>query len=412
MKHFKSIINLIILVITFFDVQFVAAENEYATGVTHLFSIKEGIKSPIRIVIDESDITYVTNSITNSVYRFDPLGNPLGKITTPETPMAIAVKNENSIYFGSLQSGKVIHIDSIGSVLNTFGEFELISSMVIDNDDRLYIVDSKQNRVHVFELNGNFLFSFGEAVLTYPTGIAYDPRNEVILVADHGGITPVNGNSPAANIHIFNLQGEIIIRYGGYGREKGQFTRIQGITVDKTGRIYATDPFQGSVSILGGNGEFLASVGKYGVAKGELRAPMDVAIDNHDRIWVASMNNKSIDVYGVDGLPVDSVDYPNPVLPTQFKLLQNYPNPFNQGTVIPFILGADTDVIIIIYNLFGQRVYTINPGKMKMGNYTAKGQALRWAGTNSNGKLVSSGFYFYEIRAGNFTAVKRMLLLK
>lgn len=86
----------------------------------------------------------------------------------------------------------------------------------------------------------------------------------------------------------------------------------------------------------------------------------------------------------------------------EYTLAQNYPNPFNPSTTIEYSLKKQGNVQIEIYNVIGQRVTTLFNGAQPAGSYK-----LEW-----NAKGLASGVYFYRIRAGEFTQVKKMMLLK
>lgn len=94
-------------------------------------------------------------------------------------------------------------------------------------------------------------------------------------------------------------------------------------------------------------------------------------------------------------------------LPTEFALDQNYPNPFNPSTTIRFSLPAESKVRLVVYDMTGAVVKTILNDALSAGNKEAT-----WDGTNSNGAKVATGMYIYRLEAGNFSAVKKMLLLK
>jgi len=98
--------------------------------------------------------------------------------------------------------------------------------------------------------------------------------------------------------------------------------------------------------------------------------------------------------------------------PVHFSLQQNYPNPFNPETWIPYNLAADANVTITIYNAQGHPVRTISIGTRPAGSYLTKDKAAYWDGRSDTGELVSSGIYFYQLRAGDFQATKRMIILK
>ena len=99
-------------------------------------------------------------------------------------------------------------------------------------------------------------------------------------------------------------------------------------------------------------------------------------------------------------------------VPRRFVLYQNYPNPFNPETWIPYQLAHDAEVQISIYDISGKMVRRLNLGHKPAGYYVDRGQAVYWDGKSETGEQVSSGLYFYQLRAGDFTSVKRMVILK
>ncbi|MDI6793681.1 MAG: T9SS type A sorting domain-containing protein, partial [bacterium] len=99
-------------------------------------------------------------------------------------------------------------------------------------------------------------------------------------------------------------------------------------------------------------------------------------------------------------------------VPARTQLLQNYPNPFNPDVWIPFRLAEEAEVTIAVYNLAGQLVKTINPGKLSAGSYLSRDRAVYWDGLDEKGKEVSSGIYLYQLKAGSFTGTRKMIILK
>jgi PKD repeat protein len=99
--------------------------------------------------------------------------------------------------------------------------------------------------------------------------------------------------------------------------------------------------------------------------------------------------------------PVTSVDGENQ-LPREFSLYQNYPNPFNPSTVIKYSVAEETLVTLNVYNILGTKVATLVNEKKTPGFYEL----------NFGGEKLPSGVYVYRIEAGNFTASKKMLLIK
>ncbi|MBN1998966.1 T9SS type A sorting domain-containing protein, partial [candidate division KSB1 bacterium] len=91
----------------------------------------------------------------------------------------------------------------------------------------------------------------------------------------------------------------------------------------------------------------------------------------------------------------------------QFALMQNYPNPFNHETNITYSLPRNGTVEINIYDETGRYVITLFDAVQPAGEH-----AVRWNGTNSNGAMVASGTYFYQIKYGKKNIVRRMTFIK
>jgi hypothetical protein len=96
--------------------------------------------------------------------------------------------------------------------------------------------------------------------------------------------------------------------------------------------------------------------------------------------------------------------------PSLTALLGNYPNPFNPYTTINFVVARHAlPIHLNIYNVRGQRVKTLLDGSKEFG---AGEHSVVWNGRDNNDNLVSSGIYFYQMKAGNHTETRKMLLMK
>ena len=99
-------------------------------------------------------------------------------------------------------------------------------------------------------------------------------------------------------------------------------------------------------------------------------------------------------------------------IPTETELLPNYPNPFNPETWIPYRLAEDAVVNLTIYNTVGRVVRSIDVGYKPAAVYESRSKAIHWDGRNEFGEGVASGVYFYHLSAGDFSATRKMLILK
>jgi hypothetical protein len=91
-----------------------------------------------------------------------------------------------------------------------------------------------------------------------------------------------------------------------------------------------------------------------------------------------------------------------PALPRDMKLYQNYPNPFNPVTKIRYEIAKAGMVTIQIFDVLGRAVRTLVNEEKAAGVYE----------TSFNGSGLASGLYFYRLTAGNYTNVKKLILLK
>ncbi len=107
-----------------------------------------------------------------------------------------------------------------------------------------------------------------------------------------------------------------------------------------------------------------------------------------------------IEVYGV--LSATGVKNEKPDLPIKYALSQNFPNPFNPSTEIKYSIPKASNVSLTVYNMLGQKIAGLVNGQKAAGNYTVLFDASK----------LSSGIYFYTLKAGNFVTTKKMILLK
>jgi hypothetical protein len=102
-----------------------------------------------------------------------------------------------------------------------------------------------------------------------------------------------------------------------------------------------------------------------------------------------------------------AIDDHSSIVPENFTLEQNYPNPFNPETQISYRLVSDGLTTLGIYDLLGREIKVLVNKDQPSGSYTVK-----WDGTDTYGNKVPSGIYLYRLKTGDFTASKKMVLLK
>ena len=124
-----------------------------------------------------------------------------------------------------------------------------------------------------------------------------------------------------------------------------------------------------------------------------------------ENVWEISSDNNNGYPTLKQVTTLSDKDYLIPI--NKFLLYANYPNPFNPLTTISFEIKIASDVVIDIYNVRGQLVKTLLNDRFPIGKHS-----VEWNGTDDNGKSVSSGVYFYQMRVGDFVQSRRMVMLK
>jgi hypothetical protein len=99
---------------------------------------------------------------------------------------------------------------------------------------------------------------------------------------------------------------------------------------------------------------------------------------------------------------VDGVD-----IPKNFALSQNYPNPFNPVTRFSVDIAKNENVEITVFDILGHKITTLLSGQQEAGS-----KSIEWDGKDSHGVSSPSGMYFVRMTAGDFSEVRKIMLLK
>lgn len=143
----------------------------------------------------------------------------------------------------------------------------------------------------------------------------------------------------------------------------------------------------------------------YFPGKGAANSVLDYSVLNNQSGRFESRNVTVSECKEFLQVRIDATD--EPPLPTVIKLYGNYPNPFNPETTISFDLAEQSPVTIEVFNIKGQKVSTLVRDNFASGHHS-----VVWNGTDSNGKPVSSGVFFYKMSTPNHVSTRKMLLLK
>jgi len=173
--------------------------------------------------------------------------------------------------------------------------------------------------------------------------------------------------------------------------------------------------------IPAGDQGVLAVVYDITLAEGETPGVGDPGIDVSFALAGVEVVNSTGELVGVEAVGATAtIDWrvpasgesvgPGASLPKAFALAQNYPNPFNPSTTINYQIPEDAGNVsftLSVYDIRGRLVKTLASGTKSAGSYTAF-----WDGTDSNGRQVSSGVYFYRFTSSKYSSTRKMILLK
>jgi len=203
-----------------------------------------------------------------------------------------------------------------------------------DNSGRIYITDSKTGMVYRFTPADSSLKPLLQQALERPTGIAFNPVNNWLYVADtmasqivvleqngfiqrrigsHGdGSAGFNRptdltidargqiyvtDSLNFRVTVLTPEGQTVNQFGSPGDTGGFFSRPKGIAVDTTGNIYVNDSLMDAVQVFNKNGDLLLIFGRNGTEPGQFWMPSGLFIDRLDQIYVADTYNRRIQIF-------------------------------------------------------------------------------------------------------------------
>ena len=283
-------------------------------------------------------------------------------------PTGIDFSAANDLYFGEFNTGKIRKITLTGGALDQllsvedFGDgFGSITDVQIAPDNTLFVATTNA----IYRIQGD-------------TALPVELTTFSGRVTQDGVLLQWQTRSETNNL------GFSVYRSTAKGRNYGRITPtlISGHGTDSTPHNYS----------------FLDETAEAGQTYWYLIEDVDLAgvTERSDPIQV---------VYSHEAALLEA-------FPTEFALYQNYPNSFNPETWIPYALVQQADVEITIYNAAGQWIRTLEVGTQPAGSYLTKGKAAHWDGRSHSGEFVSNGIYFYHLRAGHYSATKKMTVAK
>ena len=260
----------------------------------------------------------------------------------------------------------------------------------------------------VFDVQGNLWIGTESGVAKF------DGVNWTVYDAENSGL-------PANNVDalVFDVQGNLWI-----GTWVGGLAKFDGVNWTVYNTNNSELPGNIHVLVIGVQGELWIGT-RRGLAKfdgtnwtvhntnnSELPGNEinDLAIDAKGNLWIGTWYRVAVYREGgviLPSLPTDVEETRSTEVPSAFSLSQNHPNPFNPETTITYDIAETGTVRLSVYALTGQLVRTLIDGERPAGSYS-----LTWDGTDDAGRDVASGVYVCRMEAGDYRAVRKLVLVQ
>lgn len=339
--------------------------------------------------------------------RFFAVDKESGEVTwsvqTDDEILSSAAVDDDNVYFGS-NDGKIYTVTTDGDLLWSYETENAIHASPALTISGEIIIPSTDGKLYKLSPSGDLLWSFETkgAIYSSPVidadeiiyfgsddGFVYAVSSDGSLNWEYDTGAPVHGSpalDPGGNIAIgtqdhrfiiLNTQGELKWTL----RTDGPVVAPPLITENNKLFISSTD---GNVYIINGTNAQSKAI---------------VAANENQPQWPTFMGNNRRTGYQGDVITSSeqTVDLPN-----NFGLSQNYPNPFNPVTVIHYQLPQNSNVTLKVFDMLGREVATLVNEKKPAGSYTVS--------LDASG--LSSGTYFYRLKADNFVSTKKLTIIK
>lgn len=304
--------------------------------------------------------------------------------------------------------------DSSGGLLwavryisSTINANDYLSRLAVDSSANVYVTGATYVGTPSTYLTIKYSSSGVQQWVRNYTG-PYGANNEGrSIVTDDSGNTYVSGISTGSG----NSRDVASIKYNNSGdsmwvrRYNSSIAYVTQVVtaVDDSGDVYVTASTENSgVSIT------TIKYSSIGVQKWVALYPgqtADITVDASRNVYVSEMNNLNgtgFDYITIKYSQISGVQPLSNEIPDGFELYQNYPNPFNQLTIINYQLPTESDVSLTIFDVMGREVESLVNERQRAGTYQIDFDA----------SSVSSGIYFYKLKAGELSETRKLSLVK
>ena len=368
--------------------------NETANGAV-TYSIFKPVE-PVLFVYDDDTFPagfitpYYWFGVNDSIFAFDTWEGSYGPVTDE-------LLSHYQIVYHVMGGGPVNQPSDIGAIYKSW-----LDGATADMPLRLFISGQDYGYISGFAdttfAAGAFEYDYLGIETLGPQDINYDGTSD--SYKKPYAINAVSGNILTGDIAAYAA--DSLQLFYSPSDELGFNNWIDNLTPVAGAEVDFTDPNQSDAAVaIHNEGDNWKTVfWTLDPVALDLYDPADTSSSYH---WVLTdVGNPLVNVLNWFGAPVTGIADGNEISPMSFTLKQNYPNPFNPTTTIKYSVPNNGKVQLTVFDIQGRKVSTLVNSVVTAGAHTV----------NFNGAHMASGIYFYQLKAGNTTLIRKMTLVK
>jgi DNA-binding beta-propeller fold protein YncE len=257
------------------------------------------LQRPQSGAVDEEGRIYVTDVSRKAVFVFDErhgkllLWELVGEKATFKSPIGITLGIRGEVLVSDADLGVVVRLDHDGQPRGQIGKGILKRPTGLARDPQqglLYVADTRAHDVKVFDDEGRLVNIIGsggdrDGELNGPTHLAF--AGGELYVTD----------SLNSHVQVFSGSGELLRRFGERGLAVGDLVRPKGVALDSEGHVYVIESYFDHMLVFDKEGKLLMSLGGNGKEHGQFYLPAGIWVDRRDRVYVADMFNGRVEIF-------------------------------------------------------------------------------------------------------------------
>jgi DNA-binding beta-propeller fold protein YncE len=245
---------------------------------------------------EEKKRLYVTDATNHRILSFDADFKYLSEFTGGGAlahPTSIVKDSSGKFFVAEPTKGQVLLIDMARKSIKRI-DFSGISSgnpiypgnMAIDSSDHLYVVDEANQRILVFDPNAQFqrqiLVKEGQGL----RDVKVDAAGRIYTLSAIDG-----------SIRVYDREGNLLLKFGKRGADRGEFDFPASLAVDRKGLIYVVDQHRNQVLVFNKEGRFGFDFSQLGWREGRLHLPAFIYMNQTGQIFIVDRENARVSVF-------------------------------------------------------------------------------------------------------------------